>query len=125
MADPVRPLVVIAGAEAIAGLALLIAAQLVLGYAANPVAYLAGVVLWGLHMGFSQGLLGAMIAGATPDGLRGRAFGAFNLVTGGVMLIGNVAAGWIWQMQGAQWPFLIGAGIAALAVLLLTRARPF
>ncbi|MFV0476031.1 MAG: MFS transporter, partial [Pikeienuella sp.] len=90
----------------------LAAAHLVLAFAATVWVYLLGTMLWGLHMGFSQGLLGAMIAGAAPDAMKGSAFGAFNLVTGVVVLIGNTAAGWFWMSMGSAAPFLIGAGLA-------------
>ncbi|SMO64210.1 MFS transporter [Paracoccus laeviglucosivorans] len=105
----------------ILSLIFLIGAHLVLAFAGSIPAYLLGTVLWGLHMGFSQGLLGAMIAGATPEALKGTAFGTFNLVTGAVVLIGNTAAGWLWHSYGAHMPFLIGAGLSVLAILLLMR----
>jgi len=100
-------------------LAFLVAAHLILAFAGSAWVYILGTVFWGLHMGFSQGLLGAMIAGATPDGLKGSAFGAFNLVTGVVVLLGNTAAGWFWQSFGSAVPFLVGAGLSVLAMLLL------
>lgn len=107
--DPVRvPLLI--------GLGLLAGAHLVLGSAQSAPVFLAGVALWGLHMGFSQGLLGAMIAATAPPALRGSAFGAFNLASGVVMLVGNTAAGWAWVSWGSSAPFLIGAGISVLAM---------
>ena len=87
-------------------------------------AYVAGTILWGLHMGFSQGLLGAMIAAATPNHLKGSAFGTFNLVTGVVVLIGNTAAGFLWQTQGSAAPFLLGALLSVAAMALIAMARP-
>ncbi|MCR0981143.1 MFS transporter [Roseomonas populi] len=100
-------------------MAFLVGAHLVLAFAATVPVYVLGTVLWGLHMGFSQGLLGAMIAAATPDMLKGSAFGAFNLVTGAVVLAGNTAAGWVWQSHGSEMPFLLGAGLSLMAMLLL------
>ncbi|WP_454683379.1 MFS transporter [Ancylobacter moscoviensis] len=97
----------------------LMAAHLTLAFAGSVSVYIAGTVLWGLHMGFSQGLLGAMVADATPDDLKGSAFGAINLATGVVVLAGNTAAGWLWQSQGSQAPFLVGAGLSAAALALL------
>jgi predicted MFS family arabinose efflux permease len=110
-------------------LAFLAAAHLTLAFAGSVWLYLAGTVLWGLHMGFSQGLLGSMIASATPYALKGSAFGAFNLVTGIVVLAGNMAAGWLWQSFGTATPFLAGAAIslvaiACLAVGMRPAARP-
>src|SRR5262245_35264014 len=54
-----------------AGIALLIAADAVLALADNDWTLGIGVALWGLHMGFTQGLFAAMIADATPPELRG------------------------------------------------------
>lgn len=47
-------------------LAFLIAAHLILSSATTAWVYVLGTVFWGLHMGFSQGLLGAMIAELRP-----------------------------------------------------------
>ena len=100
-------------------LAFLIAAHLTLAFAFAWWVYILGTVLWGLHMGFSQGLLGAMIAQATPDDLKGSAFGTFNLVTGVVLLAGNTLAGWLWHSTGSGTPFLVGAGLSFAAMLLI------
>lgn len=103
----------------IASLGVLAAAHLTLAWADSIPVYLLGTVLWGLHMGLSQGLLGAMIADVAPDDLKGTAFGAFNLLTGLVALVGNTAAGWLWHSQGSQAPFIAGAGLSLLAMLLI------
>lgn len=60
-----------------------------------------------------------MIADTTPNALKGSAFGTFNLVTGVVVLAGNTAAGWFWESYGSAMPFLIGATISAVAIVLL------
>ena len=99
------------------GMGWLIAAHLTLAFATSVWIYVLGTVLWGLHMGFSQGLLGAMIAAATPDHLKGSAFGTFNLVTGVVVLVGNTLAGWLWHSTGSGAPFLVGAGLSFVAII--------
>lgn len=104
-------------------LGFLILAHLVLGLAGGVAFYILGTVLWGLHMGFSQGLLGAMIADATPDHLKGSAFGTFNLVTGVVVLIGNTLAGWLWHGWGSAAPFLVGACLSLLAMCFIALSR--
>jgi MFS family permease len=105
-------------------LAFLAMAHLTLAWAGTPWLFILGTVFWGLHMGFSQGLLGAMIAHATPDRLKGSAFGAFNFVTGLVMLVGNTAAGLLWHRMGSDMPFLVGAGISVCAMLWLMVRPP-
>ncbi len=105
-------------------LVLLILADLVLAYAQGTWAMMAGVALWGLHMGFSQGTLATLVADTTPADLKGTAFGVFNLVGGLALLLASVIAGWLWQAYGAAMAFYAGAVFSALSLLLLFgRAR--
>jgi MFS family permease len=60
------------------GIVFLIVADVVLAFATTITLVLLGVVFWGLHMGFTQGLLAALIADTAPLKLRGTAFGLFN-----------------------------------------------
>ena len=99
------------------GLAVLIAADLVLALVGSIWGVLAGVALWGLHMGLTQGLLAAMVADAAPERLRGTAFGLFHLVTGVALLIASVLAGWLWTSSGPAATFLTGGGLALAALL--------
>ncbi len=98
-----------------AGIVLLIVADLVLARAAGPVTVLAGAALWGLHMGLTQGLLAALVAGAAPASFRGTAFGIFNLACGIALLIASVLAGWLWDTFGPALTFYVGAAFTALA----------
>jgi MFS family permease len=107
------------------GLAFLIAADLVLGLVGSVAGVAIGVVLWGLHMGFTQGLLATLVADAAPPELRGTAFGVFNLVAGLTLLLASVVAGGLWDTVGPAGTFLAGAAFAgvALAGLLAIRRR--
>ena len=107
------------------GLLLLIAADVVLAMAPGIAGILFGVALWGVHMGFTQGLLAALVADTAPPELRGTAFGVFNLMTGVALLAASVIAGLLWDKIGPHATFLAGAGFAVLALLglLLTRAE--
>jgi MFS family permease len=107
------------------GTAILTAADIVLALTGGFVALGVGVVLWGLHMGLTQGLLSAMVADAAPGELRGTAFGVFYAASGGATLVGSAAAGVLWDVLGAPAPFFAGAGVAALALvfILLVRSR--
>ena len=80
---------------------------------------MAGVGLWGLHMGFSQGILATLIADTAPQALKATAFGVFNLVSGLCMLVASVLAGWLWQTQGSHSTFIAGALLAGAALFLL------
>jgi MFS family permease len=106
-----------------AGLAVLLLSDLVLAQAQGLAAVLVGVVLWGLHMGMTQGLLATMVAGAAPAHLRGTAFGFFNLVSGVAMLVASVLAGLLWDELGAATTFYAGAAFSVLALVLLMLRR--
>ncbi len=97
------------------GIAFLVAADVVLAVASNLVALGAGVALWGLHMGFTQGVFSAMVAQASPAQLRGTAFGVFNLASGVAMLAASALAGALWQLAGPASTFIAGAVLAALS----------
>ncbi len=102
-----------------AGLLVLVAGDLVLASSHHWGVILAGVSLWGVHMGLTQGLLATMVAGAAPADLRGTAFGMFNLVSGVAMLGASLLAGLLWDALGPSYTFLAGAALALAALALL------
>ena len=114
------------------GLIALIAADLVIASFASLAALFAGVLLWGAHMGLTQGLLSALVADTAPAPLRGTAFGVFHLVSGVALLAASVLAGWLWSERGAAGTFYAGAAFTATALAGLvayihvnrTRTRP-
>ena len=99
------------------GFVALIAADLLIATTASVTALFAGVVLWGAHMGLTQGLLSALVADAAPARLRGTGFGVFHLVSGVVLLPASVLAGWLWSVHGAAATFYAGAIFTALALV--------
>ncbi len=107
------------------GILLLVAADLALALLPSLGGVALGVVLWGLHMGFTQGLLAALVADTSPAELRGTAYGFFNLLGGLAMLAASVIAGGLWDIAGPPGTFLAGAGFAiiALAGLLAVRSK--
>lgn len=98
------------------GLVVLIAADLVLAASNHWGVVLAGVALWGVHMGMTQGLLAAMVANTAPADLRGTAYGFFNLVSGLAMLAASVIAGLLWDRLGASVTFHAGAAFCVMAL---------
>lgn len=98
------------------GLVTLIGADLVLAYTDSWTAVLAGVALWGVHMGITQGLLATMVADTAPPDLRGTAYGFFSLVSGLAMLTASVLAGLLWDRLGAPFTFRAGALFCVLAL---------
>jgi MFS family permease len=107
------------------GILLLIAADLALALLPSIGGIALGVILWGLHMGFTQGLLATLVADTSPAELRGTAYGFFNLSGGLAMLTASVIAGVLWDIAGPQGTFLAGAGLAitALAGLLAVQGK--
>jgi MFS family permease len=99
------------------GLIVLIAADLVLASNDHWGVVLAGVALWGIHMGMTQGLLATMVADTAPADLRGTAYGFFNLVSGLAMLVASVLAGLLWDRLGASFTFYAGAAFCAIALV--------
>lgn len=97
------------------GLGVLVIADVVLAAAAAPWVALLGAACWGLHMALTQGLLSKLVADTAPTELRGTAFGLFNLVSGGALLLASVIAGALWSAWGAAATFVAGASFAALA----------
>ena len=100
-----------------AGLAVLALADLVIAGGQGWIALLAGVALWGLHLGMTQGLLAAMVADTAPADLRGTAFGFFNLVSGVALLASSAIAGLLWDRLGPAWTFYAGAGFSLVALI--------
>ena len=103
------------------GLVVLICADLVLALNDHWSFVLAGVALWGIHMGITQGLLATMVANTVPADLRGTAFGFFNLVSGSAMLLASVLAGLLWDRYGATATFHAGAVFCIIALAGLMR----
>ncbi|MCA9468746.1 MAG: hypothetical protein KC643_25355, partial [Nitrospira sp.] len=65
----------------------------------------------------TQGLLATLITRSAPAELRGTAFGFFNLVSGLVLLVASLLAGFLWDQFGPTATFLTGAGCTILAWL--------
>jgi MFS family permease len=101
------------------GLVVLAAADLVLASSSHWATLLAGVALWGIHMGMTQGLLATMVANSAPPDLRGTAFGFFNLLSGLALLLASAVAGWLWDRHGAAFTFYGGAVFCAVALTCL------
>ena len=102
------------------GCVILFASNLVLASAQTTTVVLVGTALWGLHMGFTEGVFSAMVADAAPASLRGTAFGVFNLLRGVLLMVASVLAGLLWDRVSPAATFLAGAALAASSLLLAT-----
>lgn len=99
------------------GIVFLVIADIVLAWGTTVPFVLLGVIFWGLHMGFTQGLLATLVADTAPAELRGTAFGLFNLAGGLVMLAASVIAGGLWDAYGPAATFQAGAVFTVLALV--------
>ena len=112
------------------GSLLLIGADLVLALTSTLAGTFIGIAVWGLHMGFTQGLFAALVADTSSPAQRGTAFGIFNLVSGLALLAASVLAGLIWDRYGSAATFVTGAvitlvaGLVAIALYYGGRLRP-
>ncbi len=97
---------------------------LVLGIAPSLLYGALGLVLWGLHLALTQGLLATLIADATPAPLRGTGFGLFNLASGIAMLAGNALSGLLWDASGPKAAFAMTAIGALLTLAILPLLKP-
>jgi len=102
-----------------AGMAALIAGDLVLANSGSLLGVILGVALWGAHMALTQGIFARMIADSAPEQLRATSFGAFWFVTGIATLLASLGAGMLWDRDGSSATFLASAGLAAVAAAML------
>ena len=105
------------------GLACLVAADVCLAFGQGLIGTFIGIALWGGHMALTQGLLAQNGAEKAPAGLRGSAFGMFNLATGLTMLAASVVAGLLWDRVGPSATFMAGGGFAAVTAVMLIFVR--
>src|SRR3954451_17538513 len=103
-----------------AGMAVLVAGDLVLAKADNYALLFLGVGLWGAHMALTQGIFSRMIADSAPEELRATSFGAFWFVSGIAGLLASLGAGLLWDREGSAATFATSAGVAAMALAMLS-----
>jgi MFS family permease len=107
-----------------AGMAVLIAGNLILARTDSYLLLTLGVGLWGAHMALTQGIFSRMIADSAPEDLRATSFGAFWFVSGIAALLASLGAGWLWDREGSAATFATSAGIAAVALAMLSLLPP-
>lgn len=101
------------------GLMFMIGAQGIMAYAHSIAGVMLGIILVGLHMGITQGLLKALIAQLTPPKLRGTAFSLFFMISGFAIFLGNTIAGNLSQSHGLYATYLGGASFTMVSALIL------
>jgi MFS family permease len=102
---------------------MLVLADVALALAQGELLLFAGIALWGLHMGLTQGILATLIADRVPAAYRATAFGMFNLVSGVALLVASGTAGALWERYDPAAAFWAGAVVATVAALLSLPTR--
>ncbi|MBA3510406.1 MAG: MFS transporter [Sphingomonas sp.] len=103
-----------------AGMAVLVAADLILAQPLGFAGLALGVALWGAHMALTQGIFARLIADVAPPHLRATSFGAFYFVGGIGTLLASLGAGLLWDRHGPEATFIAGAAVAAVAMSMLS-----
>jgi len=103
-----------------AGMAALIAGNVIIAKTNGYAGLMIGVGLWGAHMALTQGIFSRMIADSAPEELRATSFGAFWFVSGIGSLLASLGAGMMWDKDGSSATFLASAGLATIALAMLS-----
>ena len=76
--------------------------------------------LYGLFMGFTEGIQKAFLATIIPPDFKATAFGVYAAAVGLAMLPASLVAGWLWDHVSPAATFYFGAATATLAAILFT-----
>jgi len=106
-----------------AGFLVFAAVYVVFALAPSRAAIWAMMGFYGLFYALTNPVLRAMIAATVAPEARGRAFGIFYFVSSVAMLFASLLTGELWKHYGARVPFLLSAGLAAAAAVMLLLLR--
>lgn len=76
--------------------------------------------VYGAYYGMTEGAQGALVADLVKPSMRGRAYGLFHGAVGLAALPASLLFGVFWSQLGPMKAFLIGASLAASAVIVLS-----
>lgn len=79
---------------------------------------------YGVFYGMSEGPQKALVADLAPPSRRGAAFGWFNAAVGVAALPASILFGLVWDAWGSETAFALGAGLAAVAIVLFATVVP-
>ena len=87
--------------------------------ATSATAFVAWFLFYGVYFALAEGSEKALVADLTPTSRHGAAFGLYNAALGGGALAASVGFGFVYDRFGASAAFSVGAGLAAVAAVLL------
>lgn len=82
------------------------------GLAQTPLHLVLALLVYGAYYGLTEGTERALVASLCPPERLGRAFGAFNLVTGVMALPASLAFGALYPLDHGRTAFVLYAGVA-------------
>lgn len=88
-------------------------------FAARPLSFVALFLLYGVFTAMTAGVERALVAEIAPASLKGSMLGLHSTIAGIALLPASMICGFLWERFGSAVPFLFGAGLSALAALLL------
>jgi MFS family permease len=77
--------------------------------------------LYGFYASSTEGVLKAWVSDLVPDQNRGSAIGLITMSSSFAMMIGSIAAGFLWDTFGSQVPFYLSSGVSLFVAGLLYR----
>lgn len=99
------------------GLCVLCLADLLLAMAQSLTQIFVAIMLWGLHMGLTQGIFAALVADTCQPQKRGSAYGVFNLFSAIALMLASMIAGILWDSVGAKATFFVGAILSFFSLI--------
>jgi MFS family permease len=108
----------------VAGWAVYAAAYAGFAWASGAVQVVVLFAVYGLFHALTEGPERALVADFVGPAARGRAFGWYHAVTGGLMLPASLLTGALWQELGPAPALLTGSGLAALSAVGLVTLVP-
>jgi MFS family permease len=106
------------------GFCMMMTSCLVLALATEVWHLVAGVAIYGVHYGATQGTFYAMVADYSPPQIKGTSIGIFNLVYCLGTCVSNVVTGKLWTIYGASDALMVNAAIAFIAAVGIMFVKP-
>ena len=103
----------------IAGYLLFALTALGFGFYANTFTLWILFALYGIVLGFTDGVSRAFVADLADKKAAGTAFGSYHMIIGLTIFPANVIGGLLWKNYSAQIPFLVAAILAVIAACAL------
>jgi DHA1 family tetracycline resistance protein-like MFS transporter len=101
-----------------------VAGLLAIAYADSMELLLLGLALLALGYGGTLPSIASLLSRVAPPQLQGSVLGTGQSVGSLARIIGPTLAGFVYDLRGIAWPYLVGAWVAGLAFLVATSLRP-